>query len=323
MFEENEKKLENILFQVYYDHNSPGAYSSADRLYNFVKQNYAIDLTRKEVDNWLQKQRTFTVHRSRRIHFKRNHYNITNIDDLWEMDLMDMQKFSRNNKGNRYIIAVIDCFSRFAWCVPIKRKIPSEIIRAFDIIFSTTSRRPVKIQSDKGREFVNRAVKNYFTEKEIEFFTTRDPATKAAICERFIRTMKSIIYKFFTHTESTKYIEALDGLTFIYNNRVHSSIGIHPANVKETNVLSVWNYMQKKREKSIKKKPKFDVGDFVRIANPKVTFEKGYKPKWSDEIFSIERVLRRTPVVYNIRDSDGTTINANFYEEELQKIAKQ
>lgn len=320
---DEENKLENVLFQVYYDHNSPGAYSSAERLYNFVRHNYSIHVTRKKVKEWLQRQNTYTLHRSRRIRFKRNHYNITNIDDLWEMDLIDVQKISRNNKGNKYIIAVIDCFSRFAWCIPIKNKTPSEIIRGFDIIFKLTARRPVKIQSDKGREFDNKNVKKYLSEKTIGFQTTRDPAIKAAICERFIRTIKSIMYKYFTHTKSTKYVDVIDGLTFIYNNRIHSSIGIPPANVNPENVLKVWSYMQKKRAKSAKKNPNLIVGDFVRIANPKITFEKGYTPKWSEEVFSVERVLRRSPVVYNIRDSEGVTINANFYENELQKICKQ
>lgn len=198
MIEENENKLDSILFQVYYGTNSPGAYSTAERLYKFIKENYDIHVTRKRVNEWLRNQYTFTIHRNRRIRFKRNHYNITNIDDLWEMDLIDMQKFSRNNKGNKYIMAVIDCFSRFAWCVAIKNKTPGEIVRAFDILFSGTSRRPGKIQSDKGKEFDNRIVKKYLTEKEIGFQTTRDPATKAAICERFIRTIKGIIFGYRT-----------------------------------------------------------------------------------------------------------------------------
>lgn len=322
MSEENEKNLDTLLFKIYYDHRSPGAFSSAERLYKFIKQNYNINVTRKKVIEWLRKQRTFTLHKSRRIRFKRNHYNISNIDDLWEMDLIDMQQFSRNNKGNRYILAVIDCFSRFAWCVPIKRKVPSEIIRAFDEIFSSTSRRPVKIQSDKGKEFDNKAVRKYLNEQEIGYQTTRDPAIKASICERFIRTIKNIIFKYFTHTQSTKYIDVLEGLSFIYNNRVHSSIGIPPTNVNESNVLAVWTFMQNKREKT-EKTPKLNIGDFVRIANPKQTFEKGYRPKWSDEIFSIVRVLRRIPVVYNIKDCEDILINANFYEHELQKVTPE
>ena len=78
-------------------------------------------------------------------------------------------------------------------------------------------------------------------------------------------------------------------------------------------------HIQSKRRKQIKK-PRLAIGDFVRIANPKTAFEKGYKPKWSDEIFSIDRVLRRKPVVYTIKDSENNIINANFYESELQKI---
>ena len=113
MSEDNEKNLDSVLFKVYYDHRSPGAFSSAERLYKFIKQNYAIKVSRKKVNDWLQKQHTFTIHKNRRIRFKRNHYNIFNIDDLWEMDLIDMQHCSRNNKGNKYILAVIDCFSRF------------------------------------------------------------------------------------------------------------------------------------------------------------------------------------------------------------------
>lgn len=196
MLKENENKLQSIFFEVYYSPNSPGAYSTAERLYKFIKQNYTVHVTRKKVNDWLQTQRTYTIHRNRRIRFKRNHYNITNIDDLWEMDLIDIQKLSRQNKGNKYILAVIDCFSRFAWCIPIKNKTPSEIIRGFDILFSGTSRRPVKIQSDKGKEFDNRSVKKYLIEKDIGFQTTRDPTTKAAICERFIRTIKGILFKY-------------------------------------------------------------------------------------------------------------------------------
>lgn len=316
----NNQNLCTIFSNTYYNPLSPGAFSSCDRLYTHLKRN-GVRLSRKDVTEWLRSQPTYTLHRNRRIKFKRNHYNITNIDDLWEMDLIDMQSYSRNNKGNKYILAVIDCFSKFAWCIPIKRKTPAEIIRGFDEIFSSTNRKPIKIQSDKGREFVNKHVKAYFTEKGINFFTTRDPATKAAICERFIRTIKNIIYKYFTYTKTNKYVEVLQSLVFLYNNRVHSTIGIPPANVNENNVLQVWQYTQRKRGKSFSRAASLlHVGDIVRVANPKSVFEKGYKPVWSTEKFSVVKVHRRKPVVYNIKDESGTAINGNFYESELQKI---
>lgn len=314
------QKLNSFLSDTYYHPLSTAGFSTCDRLFTEVKKR-GIHGSKKEVADWLRGQPTYTLHKDRRIKFKRNHYNIKNIDDLWEMDLIDMQKCSRYNKGNKYILAVIDCFSKFAWCVPIKKKTPAEIIRAFDVIFSFNIRRPIKIQSDKGREFVNKRVKEYFAEKSIQFFTTRDPTTKAAICERFIRTIKGLINKYFTYTKTNKYIDVLESLVLLYNNRRHSTIGMPPSSVDENNILQVWEYMQRKRARSFSRKyPTLCVGDVVRVANPKTAFEKGYKPKWSSEKFSVVKVHRRQPVVYNIKDDNGNIINGNFYESELQKI---
>lgn len=314
------KKIEDILFHSYYSVDSPGGFSTPERLLNFVRKNYNTKITKNHVIDWLQKQRTYTLHKDRRIRFKRNHYTVSNIDDLWEMDLIDMQKVSRLNKGFRYILAVIDCFSRYAWCIPIKRKTPAEVIKAYETLFSSTNRMPIQIQSDKGKEFVNTKVEQYFLSKSIKFYTTRDPVTKAAICERFIRTIKGLIYKYFTFSKKAKYVDVLNSLVFLYNNRIHSSIGIAPCDVSDDNVLSVWMYMRKKYETDGVKKNKYVVGDMVRVSNQKSTFEKGYKPKWSDETFTVVRVLRRRPVVYNIKDEEGDLISANFYENELQKV---
>lgn len=314
-------EYDSVLFDTYYNTSCPAGFSSADRLFNFIKHHYPHRISKQYIINWLQKQKTYTLHKDRIFRFKRNHYNITNIDDLWEMDLIEMQNFSRVNRGHKFILAVIDCFSRFAWCVPIKRKTPAEVIRAINIIFNISNRKPYKIQSDKGREFVNKIVQKFFIEKDIDFVTTRDPKTKAAICERFIRTIKGIIYKYFTYSNTHKYIDVLDSLMVLYNDRFHTTIGRSPSDVNESNVLIVWSFMNRKRSTLVlNKSNKFNVDDIVRVSNPKETFGKGYKPKWSQEIFTIVKVHRRNPVVYNIKDSEEIVINGNFYESELQKI---
>lgn len=316
---DEKKNIESLLFKFYYDPHCPAGFSSSDRLYKYMKKNHCKHVRKSEIEEWLRKQRTFTIHKDRHIRFKRNYYNITNIDDLWEMDLIDMQKFARQNNGHKYILAVIDCFSKYAWCIPIKLKTPAEVIKGFNAIFSKTKRSPIKLQSDKGREFWNQKVRSYFAQKSIEFFTTRDPAIKASICERFIRTIKGVIYKYFTFANTKKYVDLIDSFTYLYNNRLHTSIGISPNEVSEKNVLSVWKYMQKKRTKS-KSRTKYRTGDIVRVSNPKTVFEKGYEPRWSDENFIIDKVLLRNPVVFNIRDSSGESIKGNFYESEIQKI---
>lgn len=267
----------------------------------------------------MNKQKAYTLHRNRRTRFRRNYYNITNIDDLWQIDFIDIQKLARLNSGYKYIFCAICCLSRYAWCVPIKRKTPNEVIKAFDQIFSLTERRPIKVQSDAGKEFLGKSIQSYFKQKNIVHYVASDPATKACICERFIRTIKSLIYKYFTYSGSNKYVHVLDSLVYIYNNRIHSTIGLPPTQVNEKNILSVWNYINRKR-KYLTKSSKYTEGDTVRVANPKVVFEKWYKPKWSEETFAIHKVIFKQPIVYRLRDKSGCIIRGNFYENEIQRI---
>lgn len=319
MTNKSQLDIEKFLFNLYYTPNTPAALSSINTFHTYIKNNYDIDITKIFLEKWLAKQNTYTLHKNRQIRFNRCSYNLTNIDDLWEMDLMDFQKISRKNMGFKYILAVIDCFSKHAWCIPIKSKTPKEVIGAFEKIFSSTHRRPITIQSDKGREFDNRAVRKFFKSCDIAFQTTIDPVTKASICERFIRTIKTIIYKYFTFNDSEKYVDVLDGVLCMYNNRKHSSIGMPPSEVNEKNVLQVWRNLEKRKTKSLKKR-KYSIGDTVRVSNPKTVFEKGYKTKWSKEIFTIDDYILKSPVVYRLRDSTGAVIRGNFYECEIQKV---
>lgn len=312
------REIENILCDIYYNLDNEAAFSSPNTFYTFLRER-GYEISKKQLHDWFQAQETYTLHRPRRNRFKRCKYNITNIDDLWEADLIDMQSYSRKNGGNKYILAVIDCLSKFAWCIPIKRKIPSEIMKAFNEIFAETERRPICLQTDKGKEFDNRTVRQFLSEKHISFQTTRDPVTKAAICERFIRTIKSIIFKYFTFMNTDRYIDVINSLVYAYNNRKHSTIGVPPSSVNETNVLEIWKYMNRNTNKT-DNKPKFMVGDTVRIANPKKIFDKGYKQTWSDELFTIIKIVKKKPYVYRLQDNDGNLINGNFYDCEIQKV---
>lgn len=309
-----------VLNDYYYNLDNPAAFSSIRTLYDQLNQS-GNNIKKRIIGDWLRGQQTHTLHKDRRLKFKRKSYSISNIDDLWETDLIDMQYLSRKNGGNKYILAVIDCFSKFGWCVPIKRKTPSEIIRAFTLLFSSTNRRPVCIQSDKGREFNNKTFKSYLISKDINYKTTKDPKTKASICERFIRTIKSIIFKYFTFTKKERYIDIIDSIAHVYNTRKHTTIGMAPVHVNEENVLRVWKFMKSKKNYTCwSRNIKFEIGDLVRVANPKKIFDKGYRPKWSEEIFCVSKCIQGEPIVYRICDLDSTCIDGDFYEYELQKI---
>lgn len=311
------EKLRNVsLPELYYGVDECTAFSSGPRIKNVLKKRNLL-FKPSDVDNWLKAQPTHTLHKPRRIHFSRNKYNLGNIGDFWQADLMDMQGLSRKNKGFKYILAVIDCFSKYAWCIPIKKKTPDNIIQAFKSIFAKCSYKPYNIHTDKGREFVNKPFQEFLAKNGVTFFRASDPVTKAAICERYIRTMKMLIYKYFTYTRSQKYCDVLESLVTVYNNRYHRSIGMSPAAVNENNVLQVWEKLHKS---CVKKKPTLKRGDFVRLAKTKEVFDKGYKPTWTEEIFTVNKVIPHTHPVYKIQDLEGYDISGVFYEPELQKV---
>lgn len=315
------EKVDKTLSKIYYTLSDSTSLSGYKQLCKEVKKR-GLKISENNIRKWLEAQPTYTLHKQRRLRFPRLKYRPINIDDVWSIDLADMQNISTHNNGNRYILAIIDHFSRYAWCVPIKNKTSESVIKAFQTLFKKTKRRPLHILSDRGREFVNKKFMSFLEKHSIKFYTANDVATKASLCERFIRSCKSLIYRYFTFKKTKKYVDVLEQLVDIYNKRKHRSIGCAPADVNETNILSIWEYMTKNTPVKIfnEKRVKFKTGTFVRIANPKLAFDKGYKEQWSNEIFLVDKVILSYPHTYRIRALDGEKIKGLFYEQELQEI---
>jgi transposase InsO family protein len=103
------------------------------------------------------------LHKPVRKSFPRNPYTIPNIEEAWEMDLVDLSSLSKYNNKYKYLLNVIDIFSRFAWSVPLKDKTASSITAALKSLFQ--NRKPISIQSDKGTEFVNTAVQRFLKQQ--------------------------------------------------------------------------------------------------------------------------------------------------------------
>ena len=154
----------------------------------------------------------------------------------------------------------------------------------------------------------------------IHFYTTNSEV-KASIVERFNRTLKSRMWRYFTWKNTLKYIDVLPQLVKSYNHSYHRSIGMKPAEVNGRNESIVW-----KRLYSPPKRPakfRFKVGDRVRISKQRLTFEKSYLPSWSEELFTVtKRSWRQQVPVYTLKDFSGEVIQGSFYEQELQKVRK-
>lgn len=309
-------KLEHL----YYDPKSPAGYAGEQALYQLArKKSKKIKL--EDVRNWLRKQKTYTLHKPIRRKFKRRQTVVAGIDYQWQADLADMSSMSKLNDNYRYLLCVIDVFSKFAWVVPIKDKTGKTLIQAFKSVLKT-GRSPKSLQTDKGTEFKNREFQTFLKSKHIHFFTTENPETKASIVERFQRTLKSRMWKYFTHHRTLRYVDVLPKLVHGYNQAYHRSIKRAPASVNTKNEVQVSeNLFGKTKLKSVK--PKLSVGDFVRINKTKRTFEKGYLPNWTQELFKILAVIKnQTPVTYKIVDLDGEMVRGTFYSQELQRVEK-
>ena len=205
-------------------------------------------------------------------------------DNIWGVDLADMQLLSKFNKGFRFLLCVIDIFSKYAWVIPLKHKRGISIVNAFQIIFKKSNCKPNKIWVDKGSEFYNNSFKKWLKDNDIEMYSTNNKG-KSVITERFIRTLKNKIYKYMTSISKNVYIDKLDDIVKKYNNTYHTSVKTKPADVKDN------TYIDFKKDVN-DKNPKFKVGDQVRISKYKNIFAKEYMPNWSEEIFIIKKLKR-------------------------------
>jgi len=154
----------------------------------------------------------------------------------------------------------------------------------------------------------------------IKFYTSENEDLKAAIVERFNRSLKENMFRYFTYANTRRYLDALDDLVHSYNNTHHRSIGMTPYEVNKDNEYVVRARLYPLKPKSFKWK--HDVGDRVRIAMQRQPFRKGYIGQWSEEIFEIATRLPTLPVTYELRDLAGETIKGRFYEPEIQKVLK-
>ena len=227
-----------------------------------------------------------------------------------------MTALSNENEGYRFLLLVIDTFSKYGWIIPLKDKKGETVADVLKDIFK--KRKPEKLWTDKGREFYNKDVKDL-----VELYSTENEE-KSSIAERWIRTIKENMWKYFTDNNTYNYIDVLPDLVEDYNNTVHSSTKLTPKEAsKKKNELTVWRNLYPDRFKKYNIIPKFSVGDRVRITKKKKVFEKGYTTRWTEEIFTITEIQNTNPVTYKLADLQGEEIKGTFYEPELQKTEQQ
>ena len=122
--------------------------------------------------------------------FRKRKVQSSFIDNIWSADLADMQLISKFNKGFRFLLCVIEIYSKYAWFIPLKDKKGITITNAFQQILKESNRKPNKTWVDKGSEFYNKSMKSWLGKNYIEMYSTHNEG-KSVVAERFIRALKN------------------------------------------------------------------------------------------------------------------------------------
>ena len=304
-----------LLDSIYYNVNNPACYAGIQAVHREAKKrNPAIRLS--DVRNYLHSQHTYTVHKPVRWHFKRNRIKAIGVDTNWQSDLCDMQRLAKFNDGYKYLLVCIDVFSRFAWVEPIKNKQAATVAKAFVRVLKRDDRKPWWLLTDKGREYTGSDFQDLMHLKMIDHRTTESPDIKAAVAERYNRTLKTRLWKHFTAVGTNRYLNILQALVHSINSSHNETIGCCPIDVTLKNEDLIRQRMRKDEKKPVVFQ--FKVGDRVRIAREKTTFKKGYLPNFTEEVFVVTQCVPRRPYpVYRIRDLHGEDIKGVYYSAEL------
>lgn len=323
---------EEVLSQFYFNIRNPGSYSGPKTLYKTLqKSNIGFQYSLGYIKRWLRRQDSYTLHRPVRHRFKTAKVVVGGLHQQYDIDLSDVQNLTKYNDGIRYLLFIIDVFSRYLRVITLRNKTAKEILRALKSVFASGAK-VKKVRSDRGSEFNNQYVKKYLKSIHVKYFTTNNPP-KASVVERVQRTIKERLYRYFTKARSYRYVDEIQSIVDNYNNTGHRSLGyLTPSEITKENEADIWSYLylrnsgeNRPRIKSKVKvsKFKFKTGDLVRLSYTKHIFRRAYQQQWTSEIFKIKsRFLMQGIPLYTISDFHNKTITGNFYQSELAAVSK-
>ena len=220
------------------------------------------------------------------------------IDDIWSLDILDLKDYGpKNNRGYRYVLVIIDNFSKFGWTIPLKNKNAQTIKDSFENILISSKRKPNLIETDRGKEFYNNIFQDFLNKNNIKLYS-RNTSLGAVFAERFNRSIRDLLKKIVFENGDANWIDVLPTITNQYNDRVHSSTKLSPkdASLKKNEGYVYKNLLDKRKKIT----PKFQINDLVRVADLKKTFSKGDTTNWSYKLYKITEIINDTLPSYKI-----------------------
>ena len=255
-----------------------------------------------------------------------NKTDVYYIDDIWSLDILDLKDYGpKNNRNYRYVLVLIDNFSKYGWTIPLKNKNAQTIKDSFENILINSKRKPNLIESDRGKEFYNKIFQDFLNKNNIKLYS-RNSSFGSVFAERFNRTIRDLLKRPVFEKGDSNWIDVLPKITKQYNNKIHSSTELTPiqASLKKNEGYVYKNLIDKRK----KIKPKFQINDLVRTADLKRTFSKGDTTNWSYKLYKITEIINDTIRSYKIdnlkeRYNQSLLKKTNLTMEENNSVIKK
>ena len=297
--------------------DKPHSFGSKQRAYDFYP-----NIDKKLINEAYEKN---DIHTRFKQHRKSKYYSPIYVKKKRELFQCDTTFFTADalvqvNHGYKYLLCVIDVYTKMAWTYPMKSVTCDTAVECLKDVFSKCGKLPEKIQTDKGSEFKCSSMKRLMDDNNIiHYYSYSD--RKCAVVERFNLTIQQLLYKMMTQFRSYEWTKLLPKAMNIYLNRTHRTIEMSPLEAeKDENKDKLQDtYIQIYKEaEEHRTKPKFKVGDLVRIYVKRSNFHRGYYQNFTVEYFRIVKALTNLPIPrYKLEDIMGEEVEATFFPDEL------
>lgn len=297
-------------------------YPGITKMWHLVKLNN-LNYTYKEVKDFISKQTPYQLHK---VPTKNIMHPITTAASQvnYQVDTLHMQKFYKENKGMKYILLVIDIFNRVGRAIPMLNNTSVDAVDAFKIATKSMGM-PKIVTSDDGSEFKGE-FKNFLKSNNIlHSVTSKGDHNKLGMVDRFSKTIKHMLYKHFTNTEYTNWIDVIDGFVDSYNNSPNSNMCDLTPNEANKYEFDTFN-CNMKRVNNVNKEEKLKVGDSVRIILESDKLAKGYYQKWSTKVYTIKEKKGLYYILDDgrkYRSHDLQLVNVSDSTKEVKNVAHE
>jgi len=291
-----------------------------DQIYTNVK---SIPAYSSKISKYLQEKDVHSKHgRIVKRRFPRRRIIVTHPFQIFMADLIEYTKNASMKHANRnrvYILIVIDCFSKYIWLRPLKKKTAKPVSSSLREIIEGLTSFPNTVITDEGKEFYNKEVRKVFDDFNIHHYSIKTKM-KASIAERAIRTIKTRIERYMHENKTKKWLDVLPDIESGYNSTPHRSIGLAPEQVNIANSKKVFKTLYP--DIDLITKPKLSKGNIVRVLRKKSLFEKGYKQNWSSKVYIITKTRQQAGRVwYKLSCLNGTVKEGSHYFYELNFVS--